>query len=90
MTMRPYEIQTYHHEFLGRFPSLWWLMVRVNGYESPSLIGNIVSNVTTPDPSYYVHPSSDRDIRILANSTAVLAKAANDQELPTWLAARIV
>lgn len=82
--LKPHDTVIFRHNFIARFPDLWWLISRADGFESTAYIGTVHGGGN--ETKFYVHPSSDRDMRILALSTAQTAEAAQRFPYSTWVA----
>lgn len=68
---------SFHHSFTAMFPDLWILEVTAEGFDNSTFQGTVnpcYQNFT----KFYVHPSSDQDIRILAHGMNSSATAAED------------
>lgn len=78
-----YTTMPFNFTFVARYPELWWLIIDANGYETTEQIGIVVGRDNST--AYYIHPSSDRDTRLLAQSTLLLAQNAKEIPITTWL-----
>lgn len=55
------------HTFVAIVPELWSLYVTADGFDNYTHLG-LADPDYTKSANYYIHPSSDRDMRILADS----------------------
>ena len=71
----PNSSKAFNTTFIARFPELWRIIIRANGFEDPTYVGNTLGNGT--DIKFYIHPSSDADIRRLAEATKLQADSTS-------------